>query len=77
MSSIVCAGCHRQFTHAGYSCHLSMTTRASCRALYERHLDLSAVHHSSGMSGLSHNDLSNDVGPEVDNPGEYLLVQSQ
>jgi hypothetical protein len=59
MSSIVCAGCNHPFTHAGYSCHLSMTKRASCHALYDGHLDRSAVHHSLGI-----------VGPEG-KPGEY------
>ena len=39
MSSITCAGCNRQFSHTGYTCHLSMTTRTICRAIYDNCLN--------------------------------------
>ena len=71
MSPIVCVGCNHHFTHAGYSCHLSMTTHTSCRALYEGHLDHSAVHDSLSVSGPVNNDPGSDSGPEDDNLGEY------
>jgi hypothetical protein len=70
MSSLVCAGCNRQFTHAGYSRHLSMTTHTSCHALYDGHLDHLAVN-SSGTSGPGYYDPSGDAGPEAGNYGEY------
>ena len=69
MSSIVCAGCNRQFTHAGYLRHLSMTTRTSCRALYDSHLDHSVAHPSFDASG--YHDPSGDAGPEAGNYGEH------
>ena len=69
MSSIVCASCNRQFTHAGYSRHLSMTTRTSCRALYDSHLDHSMAHHSVGTSGYY--DPSGDASLEAGNHGEH------
>ena len=72
MSSVACPGCKRRFTHAGYSCHLSMTIRASCRALYGRDLDRPVIHHSSSVSNPGYDDPSGNVGPEYANPGEYF-----
>ena len=39
MSSITCAGCNRQFSHSGYTRHLSMTTHTICHAIYDNCLD--------------------------------------
>ena len=72
MSSVACPGCKHRFTHAGYSRHLSMTARASCRALYGRDLDCLVIHHSSSVSNPGYDDLSGNVGPEYANPGEYF-----
>ena len=71
MSQIVCVGCHRHFTHAGYSRHLSMTTRRSCRALYDGHLDRSMVHNFSSASGGLDPGPGGVSGPEAGNIGEY------
>jgi hypothetical protein len=62
MTRITCAGCNRHYTHAGYSRHLSMTTRAVCRAVYDGHLDRTAVY--DPLLGVS--------GPEDGNPGKCI-----
>jgi hypothetical protein len=43
-----------------------MTTRTSCRALFEGHLD-----NSTCTSGPHHYDPSGGTGPEAGNHGEY------
>ena len=72
MSSVACPGCKHHFTHACYSCHLSMTACASCHALYGCDLDRSVIHHSSSVSSPGYDDLSGNIGPEYANPGEYF-----
>ena len=47
-----------------------MTTRTSCCTLYLSHLDRSALHTSSSISGLGYEDPSGDVGPEDGNHSE-------
>ena len=46
-----------------------MTTRTSCCALYDSHLDLSLAHHSLGT--LVYYDPGGDAGPEAGNHGKY------
>jgi hypothetical protein len=58
MSLITCTGCNRHFTHAGYSRHLSMTTRALCRAIYDRRLDRPVVWDHPGVPGLENGNPS-------------------
>jgi hypothetical protein len=61
MSTTICESCNRPFTHAGYSRHLSMTTRSSCRALYRSRLD---------TSGLEVSNLAGGSGPATGGSGE-------
>ena len=68
MSSTVCAGCNRHFTPAGFSHHLSLTTRAHCRSHYIRHLAHSAAYDLPGISGPADADPSGDPGPEIGDP---------
>ena len=69
MSPIICASCNRNFTHAGYLRHLSMTTRSGCRALYLSTLGLSTSS-SPGISGPEPPLGSASTGPEICVSGE-------
>ena len=70
---MICGGCNRNFTDAGYSRHLGMTSRALCRALYHSRLDLSMADDPS-FSGLPAEDgnPSGGTGTEIGNSSEYL-----
>ena len=65
MSPIICLSCNRNFTHAEYSCHLSMTTCSGCCALYLSTLGLSTVSSSLGISGPEPPLGSASTGPDI------------
>jgi hypothetical protein len=70
MSPIICASCNRNFTHAGYSRHLSMTMRSGCRALYLSCLGLPTASGSPGVSGPEPPLGLASTGPEIHVSGE-------
>ena len=51
MSMTTCVGCHRRFTHAGFSRHIIMTKHPVCRAVYDRRVDHHMVCNYSVASG--------------------------
>lgn len=68
MNSVACAGCQRRFSHAGYSRHLSMTTRTLCRAIYESYKDSPAAYGPPyGPPGFSGTAPTGD-----EDPGEHF-----
>ncbi len=69
---LICASCKEEFTHAGYSRHLSMTARNSCRALYNTCLDQSTAHNPPGISGPEDGDPNGSFGLEICDSSEYL-----
>jgi hypothetical protein len=73
MSSTACAGCNRDFTHAGFSRHLSLTTRTHCRSHYICHLANSAAYDFPGVSGPTDADPSGGSGLEIGDPCEHIF----
>jgi len=72
MSSTVCAGCNHRFTHAGYSRHLSMTTRSRCRSHYIHHLKPSTMISHPGVSGPADVNPRAASGPELGEPSKCI-----
>ncbi len=72
MSQTICAGCDRPFTHAGYSRHLSMTTRPRCRALYHSRLDCATALNPPGISGPEDGGPRGGSGPENGDSSAYF-----
>ena len=74
MKLIICPGCNRPFTHAGYSRHLSTTTRTRCRALYRNKIHTEAYgspgHAFSGLDSGNPSDGNDTDG--VVNPSAYF-----
>ena len=74
MSSTICPGCNCQFTHSGYSHHLSLTRHAHCRSHYLHQLGLSATTESGlpGVSGQADPNPSGGSVPEIGDLSAYV-----